>query len=100
MINKKEKIWEMQEEKLQRPNTCLHPLGVDLDTIEGSISIPDRKRKRYLHDIQNLFTDEGDIHGPRTTTIPRLRSVLGKLVYVSNIIYAGRTRLYHMLRER
>ena len=91
--------YPIRAEKTQGPTTTPTIMGMTFDTENGTITIPDDKCSRYLHDLHHLYTTKPlDDLTPRLTTIPRLRSLLGKLVHVTNIVYTGRTRLFHLFK--
>ena len=92
--------FKIQHDKTQAATTTPTIMGLQFDTTTGTVTIPDDKCERYRSSLDDLFTDSQPPNtlGPRTTTIARLRELLGKLVYVTNVVYSGRTRLYHLFR--
>ena len=82
--------FKISENKLVRPTTKAICLGVELDTENSTIAVPQEK----LHDIRA----ECDQWLNKTTCTKRqLQSLLGKLLYVTKCVRASRSFLNRML---
>ena len=85
--------------KLQLPSVSFLSIGLEWNTVSQTITIPGDKIIRYLKNLKCVQTSiQFSYERPHITTIPRLRSILGQLVYISNIVYVGRTRLFYLFR--
>lgn len=89
--------------KLQPPATTFNAIGLSWNTIERTISIPKDKLDRYDSLLSEVFPHEEEfLHYDNTitlfVTIPKLRSILGILVYISRLSFVGRTRLFYLFR--
>ena len=81
-------------EKVEGPSTCLTFLGLELDTIQLEIRLPDKKRTAYLATVSA-------VQQSGTISKRELASVLGNLSFASRAMPAGRTflrRLYDLDR--
>jgi hypothetical protein len=83
--------WRLQQEKIIPPSQRLPFLGIMIDTIECRLSIPQDKLASYLRSIRRRLqehADTGHVHASD------LESDVGKLGWVSEVMVAGKARLY------
>ena len=89
--------------KIQPPAVRFDAIGCHWDTCSQSVSIPREKLDRYKSKIDRLITDESvlftyEMESDLTTSVASMRSLCGCLVYLCNICYVGRSRLYHLYK--
>ena len=89
--------------KIQPPSTVFNAIGCVWDTIEQSVSIPHDKLQRYKRKIDKLVADEDGLFSYEQesnlkSSVGTIRSLCGCLVYICNICYTGRSRLYHIFK--
>ena len=82
---------EVSDSKLVPPSTCVTCLGIQVDTIQKTLSIPDEK----LQEIKN--TCKTWTH-KNVVTKQQLQSLLGSLLYISKCIKPARIFLNRMLQ--
>ena len=81
-------------DKTVGPSQQVTYLGIHLDTIKMEASIPEGKIAQYIQDIKSILHSSTCSQGD-------LKSVIGKLNWVSSIILPGRSflrRLYDAVR--
>ena len=74
------------------PTTTLTFLGIEIDSIDRTLRIPDEKLYKYLHELE-LLINSNDF------SLRDLRSIIGKLQHCCTIIKSGRAflrRLYNL----
>ena len=86
--------FEISQNKLVRPATCVNCLGILVDTEKFTLSIPDEKLQEIL---QKCVQWRGRTH----STKRQLQFLLGSLLYVTKCVRSSRfflNRLLHVLR--
>jgi hypothetical protein len=73
----------LADDKSVGPTTCLTFLGLDIDTVQMLVKIPDPK----LLELKALIED---FKGKKKTTLKQLQSLLGKLNFFTRAILPGR----------
>ena len=82
--------FDISEKKVVQPATKVTCLGVGIDTVEFTVSIPPDKVAEILSKCQ-LWANRNEC------TKRQLQSLLGKLLYVTKCVRISRPFLNHML---
>ena len=77
-------------QKTEGPTTSLTFLGYGLDSVKMVISIPIEKIKAYRDTIHSLLMQ-------KNTTLRELKSLIGKLLFVTNVVTSGRIFLRRLI---
>ena len=80
----------ISENKVVKPDTKVTCLGVDIDTVQFTLSIPSEKTAEILAECQ-LWANK------QICTKKQLQSLLGKLVYITKRVCLSRPFLNQML---
>lgn len=79
-------------DKTVGPATCLTYLGIELDTVKGTSSLPLEK----LHKLRVLL---GELSGKKKCTLKELQSVLGHLNFACRVVAPGRAFCARLARS-
>ena len=82
--------FEISQNKLVTPSTCVNCLGVLVDTKNFTLSVPPPKMQEILHNCQTW-------HRKSTCTKHQLQSLLGSLLFVSKCVRSSRFFLNSLL---
>ncbi len=84
--------FEIQEEKVEGPETCLPVLGVEVDTITWEVRIGEKK-------LQSLRTDLQQWSQKSSALKHEIASIHGHLSFVAQVAKPGQIFLWHMVDE-
>lgn len=76
--------------KLEGPTQSLEFLGIQIDSVSRTLSVPEHKLKAISSKIENLLSS-------RSASVKRLRSVLGSLSHISMVLPAARPYLRSLI---
>ena len=79
----------VSDKKLVSPSTCVTCLGVMIDTVAGTIAIPQQKLDA-VNDVVRLWLD-------KDVSKRELQSILGLLLYIHKYVKPARVFLNRML---
>ncbi len=74
----------LAEEKIAAPSTCMTFLGIEIDTVAGSVRLP-------LEKLQQLVLELRDWSIKRKCVRRDLESITGKLQHAAKVVKAGRS---------
>ena len=78
-------------EKVEGPSSCLTFLGIEIDTVEGTLRLP----KEKLDHLMELVVDW---HGRKACTRKELESLIGLLQHACKVVRPGRSFLRRMIQ--
>ena len=78
--------------KLVQPTTCLEFLGIVIDTHTCELRISDQRLKETMEELQRWYKRD-------SATKREMLSLVGKLIFISRVVKAGRTFVRRMLDQ-
>ena len=85
--------WPIHPRKLVVNVSELVFLGVLWNIADQTMGLPQDKQDKYQLAVAGLLDASNNV-----TTIPTMRSILGKLVFTASIVPVGRSRLFHLFK--
>ena len=78
-------------EKVEGPSSCLTFLGIEIDTVEGTLRLPKEKLDHLMELVE-------DWHGRKACTRKELESLIGLLQHACKVVRPGRSFLRRMIQ--
>ena len=81
----------LKHEKMEGPSTTLTFLGISIDTVAGTLSLPDEKLQRYKATLRQWYNR-------KAAKKREILSLIGKLAHACKVVRPGRTFLRRMIQ--